>query len=392
MDQRVDSNGSELYQIIQQYGAPDYVKQADAQELRGSDSLPVVAYADLVRRFFPLHTKAAVWSSFAFFMKHAGAYKKDDAELVATRILSAAKRMNILDDISVLKQAYTAKQPAGCEDLSDDDFAVIDVDERGNKQRHMPMRNSLETKRAAEFLAEHRYKLGYLQRRAIADRILQKAAEFGVNLQEHKDFITKQAGYGACTAKTAVNVIKERVTASCKVPGPFNKLQTEMAKLAEVFEKHPEQLHEPGIRVRLAENIENFDKAAGIYSLVVQGKLEPVEDALFGITGEKVAAIQQEHTSTVTGNVYRLSDIEQIKVAALDEVLGSDIAKALTIDGIHICGEKAAEVIPTLPRSEAAAFDQVMTQAGFIPVEKKAVSYEIAREYLLELAKQYQAN
>ena len=394
MDQVKDSNAVEFYRITKLYEPPEFVKAASSEELRGAGNLPRSAFADPIRELFPLHTKAAVWTSFAFFQQNRGLYKKaDDAQLVESRIVRAARELGLTKELKQLKEASDANRPADDNDLSDDDFAVILYNE-GVKERHMPMRNALEVKKAAEYLQRYRNDFVYNDRRAIADRILQKVAQYGAALGDKAEFLEKVAGYGACTAKEAVQAILTRVSVSRRGPGSLTPLQTDMLKLAEIFEEKPAQLHEPGMRVKLAGVMDSFDRAVGLTHMVREGKLDQVEDVIFHLTGSKMASAQKEHTSTITGNIYKLADVERLKLDDIRELLGDEIARSVTADGLHVNGEKAAEVIPTLPRGDAALLDSLMGETGLAPVAKEASAQavQLERSFLQEIAKRYQPN
>jgi hypothetical protein len=151
--------------------------------------------------------------------------------------------------------------------------------------------------------------------------------------------------------------------------------------------ERPSNIREPGMLVKLAQTVEDFDKATGLFGQYGPGFPRP-EDVLFELTREKMASAAKEHTSTVTGNVYRLADLERVKVADVKEMMGEDFAKELTSDGLRLDSEKAAAIVPTLPRGDAELFDRLMSGVGVHAIVKQASSYTtgFSREYLRQLA------
>lgn len=392
MDQSRDGNGAELYRLSNLYSAPAFVKSASKSDLVPDAQLPPAAYADPRNKTYPLHSKAAVWASYAFFQDKKANYRKVDADMVEERILLAGRRLGIADSLAQLKQASERNVPTATEQLPDEDFALVWVD-GDKKERHLPMRNSVEVKQAAAYLAKWRSdpRLCFEDRQNIAEKIASKANTLGVNLGEYTELVEKQAGYGACTTNDAVELIRERVQASRRGPGALTELQNGLLKLADILEKNPGQIRDYELRVKLAGNLDAFDRANKLNPLVRDGHLPAVEDVLFRFTREKLASVGGEHVSTTTGNIYRLADVERLKLASVREAIGEDVAEALTSDGLHIHADKAASVIPTLDRGAASVFDGLMEAAGLGSAAKTASAQAIKLEnsFLLEVAKNH---
>ncbi len=390
MDQSRDGNGSELYRLSNLYQAPGFVKSASKTDLVPDAPLPPAAYGDPKNKLFPLHSKAAVWASYAFFMDKKASYRRVDAEMIEERIMLAGRRLHIATDLAQLQKAATCNVPAELETLPDSDFALVYVD-GDKKERHLPMRNSVEVKTAADYLAKWRHdpRLTFEDRQSIAEKVFTKAAEYGVNLGANAELVEKQAGYGACTAADAVDLIRERVAASRKGPGALTDLQNGLLKLADILEKNPVQLRDYELRVKLAGNLDAFDRAHNLNHQIRDGYLPAVEDVLFRLTREKLASAGSEHVATTTGNVYRLADVERLKLAAVKDAIGDDIAEAMTADGVHVSADKAASVIPTLDRGAASVFDGLMEAAGLGTAAKtaEARAVRLERQFLLDIAK-----
>lgn len=370
MDQSRDLSGQQLHRLTQLYSPPEFVKKADVEALCGNSDLPPDAYGDPIYRTFPCHSQAATWASMAFFIDKKASLKPKDAELIEQRILRFADYHGISNSVKELCQKAATFAKEGESALSDEDYALV-FTEGTNKQRHFPLRNPAEVKVAAAYLQTHRDYFPYNLRRDFADKILQKAAEYGTGLGDHTDLIERLAGHGACAAKTAVAMLRDRVKAAQQGPGAHSDLQKELLRLADMFEQHPSKLREPSIRVKLAAVVDDYDRATGICHNYGQYLLRP-EDTLFELTREKMASVVRDHCSTITGNIYKLADLERLRLDDIRDHLGDDLAAALKSVGVYVNSEKAAEVIPTMDRGMAEIFDNLMHAKGIQPIAKEA--------------------
>lgn len=390
MDQTRDLSGREQYRLSQLLDAPEFVKQAEGLDLCGDDSLNVEVFADPVRRLYPCHTPAATWASTAFFLDKRASFSPRDAAFVEGRLRHYANYHAINHSINQLYEKFAASKTLPEEVLNDDDYALVASggDKHNITIRRYPMRNSAEVKAAAVYLHTHRDHFLFALRRDWADKVLQKAAAFGVDLGEHADYIERQSGNGYCTAKVASDMLKDRVNASRKGPGALSEIQGEMLKLAGMLETHPSRIHEPGMRVKLAGVVDDFDRSTGLWRQYGD-KMQRVEDVLFELTAEKIASAAKEHISTTTGSLYHLADLEKLSWDQVNNYLGDDFANAVSSNG-KVDIEKAAAIVPTLDRGMAQLFDQMMTAAGYEPAAKEAgAGYGLSRDYLLHMAADY---
>lgn len=390
MDQSRDDNGAELYKLARLYDAPDFVKAAARKDLRPDNPVPPAYYGDPRRLLYPLHHKAATWASYAFFLDKRASLHPTDAACIEERILQAGAVHGVRPALDALKAAHARAQSGDPGDARDEDYAIVVRD--GNAvERYMPLRNSIEVKRGADYFLRHRDRLPFDERREVAGRILQKAAEHCAALGDAAEQLEKQAGLGACQTAAVVAAVRDRVATSRRGPGELDDYQQGLLKLADILAARPASLRESAVRVKVAKAIDDFDRVTGLVGLVRDGSLPRVEDVLFPLTREKMASAASELTSTTTGHLYHLADVEKLKLASVRAQLGADIAEALTANGIHVSGDKAARVVPTLPRGDAEVFDRLMSQAGLQPVAKQAAAQPIQldRQFLLEVAQRY---
>lgn len=373
MDQSRDLSGREFYRLTRVYTAPEFVKQAVATDLSGTAELPAEVYGDPRYRLFPCHNAAATWASMAFFTDKRASFKQADAQLIEERILRMARIHNIEKPIAQIKEAAVRSRPVPEDSLPDEDFALV-WQAGGKAERHYPLRNAGEVKTAGQYLYKHRDTFPFEIRREFADRVLDKAASLGAALgQELQDYLTKQAGYGACSTEDAVNLIYDRVQAARKGPGRLSELQVEMLKFAAMIGKSPARFRAAGTRCKVAAVVDQFDREQGL-TKDYGPDFPRVEDVLFAITREKAAAITAEHCETVTGSIYSLADLERIKLAEIADYFGDDFAANMTSDGIRVDSEKAAQFIGTLPRRDAQGLEKFLDDNGLRPVAKTAAA------------------
>jgi SOS response regulatory protein OraA/RecX len=386
MDQTQDLSGRNFYRLTKLCPPPDFVKKASVQDLCGEEIQPE-AYGDPRRRLFPCHSAAATWASLAFLLDKRADFRKDDAEMIEERIMRCGSIHGITKSLNQLKEDFVkAASVPTTEDFPDDVFAVV-IEQEGQKIRRYPMRNAAEVKTAADYLLQYRDRMRFELRQAIADKIMQKQAQFGVPLgADTHEYIEKQAGYGACAAKEAVELIYNRVQAT-KTNDKLNDLQVEMLKMAKHIGEHPSQFREPGMRIKVASIIDQFDREHKLNEQYGPD-LPRIEDVIFGLTGSKMAAVVGEHISTTTGNMYKMADLERLKLGEVRDYFGDEMANAFTSDGVHIDSEKAARIIPTLPRGDMTELDRLMESMGIRPMAKEASAQavKISDNYLKDLA------
>jgi hypothetical protein len=382
-----------LYQLIQLYPPPTYVKEASAEDLCGSGDLPAHAYADPKHLMYPCHTPAATWTSYGFFLQKQSAYRPADAGAIKERLQRYGEYHSItaaLAEMDKLSEAHNRVRTV--DELPDDDFAVVIKNASGVSERHCPMRHALEVVKAAEYLMKWRDEFPFGVRQDIADRVLNKAAAMGVRFQDEdmEEYLEKQAGHGLCSAKDLATCIVDRVYAARKGPGDLSPQQIEMLKLARVCLQKPSQVRNPANLIKIASLIDQYDRENGLHR-DYGPNLPRVEDAVFGLTREKMASVAREHYVTTTGNIYKMADLERIPLREVEAGMGSDFANAVSGDGVRVDAEKLAAIVPTLPRGDAALFDRLMEDLGVMPLaqEKSAHAVKLSRDYLQKMANDY---
>jgi hypothetical protein len=384
LDQANDVSGRETHRLITLYPQPDFVKNAAQDKLSGSEDLPRHLYADQRHKLYPCHTAPATWMSALFFADKKAQFDVKEAAAIQSRIHQAAEYFGIRGSVAELEEKIAASTTQDINNLPDSEFAIVWVSDVGGKERHWPLRNAEEVKFAAAHFKTFRDNFVFDDRHVIATKILEKSAQYSADVSGSEGSLELAAGLGACAAKVASDMIKDRVRLTRR---QHSQLAGELSKLADVIDQNPERARTVEMRLKLASAVDNFDRSTNLYRLYDAGGLPRPEEVLFAIT-EKVARDFLEHNvETTTGNVYALDDLEKLAVDDVREWLGDDFADAVSAGGVYMDREKLAAIVPTLDRGMAAMLDRLMQEKSDGPVVKSAAADSLlSLERLRELA------
>jgi hypothetical protein len=371
----MDISGEETHRLCLLFAPPPYVKSASATQRCGNEGMEASLFANPRQRQYPCHTPAATWLSAAFYYNS----KEAAAPQVERVIHDAATFFRILPDIERLKTAAQAEAPQ----LTDDDYGLIyEVD--GDTRRAYPLRNALEVKAAAAWLQQHRDALRFVDRHTIATKILKKADQFGASLGEHATIIDRMAGDGCCSAKEAAVLL---MTRAHLLAGRDQAAAQELKKTAEAIRQEPRVTRDPGLLLKLATAVDDLDKKFGITDY--SDLLPRVEDALFSVTVKEASSVVNDYIQLPTGEIYDRNDVAQLRTEDIRNYCGSALADRLNDDGFHISAEKAASVLPQLPREDAAILSTLLADRGVQPAYRdKAASPKLTPDDLRFLAAQ----
>ena len=385
-DQAQDLNGQEFHRLTALFGCPKFVKNASISEYCGDEKTESHMFADITKRRWPCHTAPATWASALFFLDK----KADLADAIAThaeeRIKASAEFFGIKDEIETLEDKIKKAAVSDENELNDDSFAIIMKFDDGHKERKYPMRNGHEVKRAAEYLNNYRDTFRFDDKNVIADKVLQKSAEFGVNLGELRDDVERMAGFGACSSKDAADLVRSRIDA-LGWPRDGKPLQVELEKLARKIEDDSHSIQHNTTLTKLASTIDMVDNENNLVK--GYGKtLERPEDVLFGVTKEAIASVSNDLIgSNLTGTFFKRADLERLSVSDLGEALGEDFAEAISTANAWVDTEKLAQILPTLPRNDMEIFEAVAAESGIAPfATKSAASRKITATDMQKMA------
>lgn len=382
LDQTQDVSGRETHRLTSLYPPPDFVKAASQARSHGDENLQRHMYADPLNKLYPCHSAPATWLSSLFFEDKRAAFGEKQAADIEARLDAAASYFGIASLVKELREKAAAASGTDLNGLADSEFAIVWTDEAGNKDRHWPLRNATEVKFAAAHFRAHRDQFTFADRHTIANKILEKAAEYAADTSDADSALELAAGRGACAAKVAADMLRGRASL---VAHSQRELAAEMTKLAGVVEANPEEARGAAMRLKLAAAVDAYDRATGLARLYADGGLARPEEVLFAITEKVANDFMKAHVETTTGNVYNLEDLEKLAEDDVRSWMGDEFADAVTAGGVYLDRDKLAAIVPTLDRGMAATLDRLAAEKGLAPAVKSA-----AADSLLPLDRLYE--
>lgn len=384
-DQFQDTNGQEYHKLLATYGVDDFAKKASFELKAGVPDTAGNLYADPVERYFYCGTAPGTFASSVFFYHQKTALERDRAEIVEARLLKAADYFGIRSVVDAVKDTIHEKQAHTEASLSDDDFALVWVSDDGkDKERRYALRNPSEVEKAASYLQAHVRDFPYAHRRLFAEKVLRKAAELGVHVQD-QDFLMRTAGYGTCSAQSAAETLFDRAKV-LKKANLDPEDQRFLAMSAKYLLENQDQAHLPSTLRKVASLIDTIDRKHHI------DWMEPPEDILFVITEKTASAFKNSLVPASNGAVYLTEKLAALHLAQLQDHFGDDFVESVA-EGLWVSAEKMAEVLPHLSPMDAEQFEKVATTYGCAPVfRQNAQAVKIEPEVLAELAEMHSAS
>lgn len=383
LDHTQDVSGRETHRLTTLFAAPDFVKSASHERTHGDGTLPRHMYADMYNKLYPCHSAPATWLSALFFADKRAEFDEKRAAEIQDRIHASARFFGILGAVQEMEEKAAQASAADVNSLADSEFAIVWESDAG-KERHWPLRNATEVKFAAAGFAKWRDEFVFNDRQKIAERILEKAAQYGADIGDEEHTLALTAGQGACAAKVAGEMLRTRAALVARTNEPA---AVEMRKLAEIVENNPEQARTQEVRVKIAAAVDEFDRVNHLNRLYDAGGLERPEEVLFAVTEKAARDFMNQNVETTTGNVYALEDLEKLAVDDVRNWLGDDFADAVTAGGVYLDRDKLAAIVPTLDRGMAAMLDRLMQENKLAAVvQTKAAECLLPLEKLFALA------
>jgi hypothetical protein len=370
LDHTRDISGRETHRLLSLYPAPDFVKSAEHERIHGEpEKMARHLYADPHKKLYPCHTAPATWMSALWFAEKRAAFDDKTAAAIDERIMSAAKYFGIAGLVVELNEKVAASNSSDLNSLPDSDFAIVWRVDNGSVERHWPLRNATEVKFAAAHFDKHRDEFVFADRHKIANKILDKALEYGADISVADDALDTTAGRGLCATKVAADLLRGRAQL---VKRSHADLSAELEKLAALVESNPLESQREETRLKLAGIVDQFDRDTQLQRLYGEGGLARPEEVLFAITEKVARDFMSEHVETTTGNVYALDDLEKLAVDDIRDVMGDDFADAVSSGGVYTDRDKLAAIVPTLDRGMASTLDRLLQEKKASPVATNA--------------------
>lgn len=387
LDQTRDISGRETHRLLSLYGTPDFVKNAGHEKLCGDpETMPRHMYADPYRKLYPCHTAPATWLSSLFFADKQAEFNEKEVSEIQAKLLKSAEYFGIKGLMAETQEKVAADATNELSKLDNTHFAIVWVDENGQADRHWPLRNASEVKFAAAHFEKYRDDFTFEDRNKIANKILDKALEYGASISEQEHMLEASAGRGMCAAKVAAQMLHDRALLTRR---SHVALSAELSKLAAVIELNPDDARTEQCRLKLASVVDGFDRETKLFRLYDAGGLARPEEILFAITEKVARDFTSQHVQTTTGNVYDLDDLEKLAVEEVRSWMGDDFVDAVSDGGVFMDRSKLAAIVPTLDRGMAATLDRLLTESGASPAVKAAEEAPLmSPDRLHELANQ----
>lgn len=385
LDQTQDLNGQEIHRLTTLYGLPDFVKSASDEQLRGDKlSTPRHLYGDPLRQQFPCHSKAATFVSTMFLMDRYDSIELKLRDGIEDRLNKAASFFHIAKPVRELKEKMAADAAVDKGQLPDEAFALVTP---GGDRRY-PLRNGLEVKAAAAYLAKFRDEFLFDDRHKMASRILVKATEFGETVGEHHGMLEQMAGFGRCAAVDICDMLSKRAALARRL---YVKQAEALDQVREAIEANPASTSSISTLLKIAGIVDQFDRSTHMNRRYADGDLQRPEELIFQVTEKVAKDIMDAHISTTTGNIYAKEALSHLKLSEVRAWMGDDFANAVSAGGLFVDLEKIATIAPTLPRGDAAVFDRFLTASGITPTAKQAGvgTSKMTHDHLHQLAASY---
>ena len=368
------------------YSFPGYVKQAGQRDVFGDDDLLLSQYADPVNRGFPIHTKAATYVSYLYFLENQLELPEKHATAVKDRLDQSARFWGISGELATAQAKYADRHRTLEDQLPDSKFAYVWLDEEGNKERRYPLRNAEETLKAASWLRQHRDHWSYDDRRTMANKVIKQAAIYGVTIPDaDRRFLERQAGFGIGNRSRIVSMLRNRVKRAEIQPA----MQAALDNLADAVSKSELVTQNTAMMCKVASVVDSFDRECHLTHNYCDSFPRP-EDVVFEHTMTDMQKTAASVCELTTGSIFPASQLEVLRPAQIRDLFGSDAAEAV-VSGFHVNGVKLAEFAANLPEPEAELLEMALLDHGIEPAVKKVASARVGfdPQELADLAKGY---
>lgn len=350
-----------LAKLAEEHAIPAFVKQANASSIyANTDTLPLEAFGDPVKRSYPLHTKVATWVSNGYFLDNYNEIEPGKRELIQDRIQKAAAYFGIEDEIErqTLEKAASIKVASVVHELPDSCYMEISYD-NGKPVKRGIIYSDKQLTKAANWLVTNRNELPLEKCTEYADRILARADELNIKVA-HADELERMCGLGANDTEDIARAIKVRADL---VKDPELHKQA-MALAINVKRRKLDPLSNELYKVACA--IDALDTAAGLVSNRRRGELQLPEEICFNHSIGELTKIASETVHLTSGEVYSLEKIASISRLDFESAFGSDLADECFEDS-EFQPKTASYVLASLPRPDAERLVAMLKDKGIEP-------------------------
>lgn len=301
VDQTSDRSLKTLVQMLTSVEqVPEFVKQAAVTDLapNSPDEIPDELYGDPISRKFPCHNPAAAWVSSVFFLKQASQMDQSTRNRIQTRIQQCLKFWQVPEP--TLK---TAERP------------VVPYAWQDPRYPSLPLASRDQVYRAAEWLDQHYKTLPYDRRLDVAERIVKRASDLGIDPLTLPESVTQLAGYGFNVPTGEVVeqlMLRLPVVAANQNPGfPAAALQQAIKTASAVLESTSPQQWTQNLLRKIASVMAAIDEAVGM-NYQQTYLIQVPETVCFRITTHGLSKAANESVLLKNGKIVMLDQLQQI--------------------------------------------------------------------------------
>lgn len=362
IDYANDTTRADLCHIAEVYSLPEFVKRASFEDLEPPSRRNAAAYADPINLKFACHNAAATWLSSRYFDMQKEKYTEQERAEVSRRLEKFAEFFGIQEDIRIDHEKH-----ATTDDLPETEYAYVWVGDNGERQCFYPLTSAMEVKKAADWLLRVRDHMILADRSAVASRVLEKAADFGVSFtEEMSTYLERQIGHGIPDMRKIAGLLTDRRN---RARDPITR--TAIDNLTRAVESTPSMFLQPADAMKLACTIEEVDAAMNIR---YDEKTDRPEDVIFETTFSKISKDMYSLCELQTGSVYEKDQFAKLSRDEITNLLGKDHVDEVW-SGLNMNTEKFAEIASTLPRPDAEVLEQLLAEQGEVARRQKFASF-----------------
>lgn len=290
------------------------------------DDLPNTAFADIVGRQYPIHTKEATLLSVAY------AHHAQAEPWVQQKVAEATDFWGCAAEASRI-----------CKELDDyrqEPKYALDAEIDGQHVQAWPFYDGATVKKAVDLFLGERAKLPFAHREKVAGVLLKAAKTYSANLDpEKRATLINTLGLGIPNHTKAAEMLLSRSKAVRQQPA----WKEATSKLAQVVDAIEDVVDEDMGKLAL-DAFTAYDEETGLANRYATGGLTMPEDQLFPVSREKVAAAISGVVTLTNGMTVDVESLDWGKIAEVDPELyeACDKGNAKT----------AKEVLPTWPRGD----------------------------------------
>jgi len=368
IDLTSDTGLAFFYQIAKLVELPGIVKESQVTSMIPSEHLPDNAYADVVGKKLPAHTKAACCLSYAYYLRQRDQLTKEAQVRVDAKFQSLTKYWSAETECKSIKDGFD--KSAAPQDATDKDYALV-TELNGDKLRYFPIDTKELLLKSAEELVASRDKLTYLMRHDASEKLLKRASALGVVDAQIPDAVFRMAGQGVGDKDEVLHQLQVRVKSANrqeKAAADMMKVLVDMYRTAPTVSAASLQ--------KTAEAIDIYDRFTGLHQQY--GKVLPYpEDVIFLMTKRAAEAAKAQLVSLTTGSSYLLPEL--MKCAAAFDALG-DLRSSFCDAFGKLDVIKVADIVPTLPKDDAERFEEILKVSGVKPIKSMSDLAKVAMD------------